>query len=111
MGDMSAAGPEFYYSDCGHLVGCSDPTVDLREKRRELSEADFLRCARIVWNGGGSPAEDGDTWAAHGRRSSCQQGPRVCELMDLVYIDPSDENKERVIQARWDHDEWLNSDD
>lgn len=102
--------PDFYFTDCGHLIGCSDPTYDLEAKQRELREADFMRCLKVALQGGGRAGEDGDTWAAHGRRSSCQQSESVCEALDALAIDPSEENRMRAIQARWDYEEWLADD-
>lgn len=92
--------PEFFYSDCGHLLGCSDPTVDLGAKRLELGRADFDRCIMEALRSGD-----------HGRRSSCQQSEPVCVAIDAVAADPSDENRERAYFARLEFEAWLAEDD
>lgn len=88
--------PVFYYSPCGHLVDCSDPCVDLEAIRRDQREADYMRCLSHALRTG-----------FHGRRSSCQQTESVCEAIDAVAADPSENNRMRAVQARWDYEEWL----
>lgn len=95
----AAIEPVFYYSDCGHVVGCSDPGVDLESIRRDQREAGYMRCLSHALRTG-----------FHGRRSSCQQTESVCEAIDAVAADPSEDNRMRAVQARWDFEEWLAED-
>ncbi|MGV0852153.1 hypothetical protein [Mycolicibacterium phlei] len=88
--------PVLYYSDCGHLLGCSDPAVDLAPIRLERGRAGFSRCMMRALRTG-----------SHGRSTSCVQPAHICEAIDAYAEDPSDENHARAYFARLEYEESL----
>ncbi|OMC11568.1 hypothetical protein A5735_01880 [Mycolicibacter heraklionensis] len=88
-------GRTFYYSDCGHLVGCDDPDFDLEaEQARIRHEALYTELDRAI---------DGEHWYS----SSTPLDDGTHDALFALAREPSEKNVLAVVAAFNAYEAWL----